>query len=64
MKELTIQVEKGGQKNTIIIMFSRSKLLSYARIEDFVRNTMGEDAKICNPELLKKSLERAKGGAQ
>ena len=64
MQQLTIEVEKGGLKTKILIQFSRSKLLSFERVEDFVRNTMGEDTKICNPELLRKRLERAKGGNQ
>ena len=64
MQQLTLNVEKGGQKTKIMIQFARSKLLTFERIEDFIRNTMGDDAKILNPEMLRKRLERAKGGTK
>lgn len=62
MRQLTIEVEKGGLKTKMLFQFSRSKNVSFESVEDFVRNTMGEDAKICNPEMLRKRLEKAKGG--
>ena len=62
MQQLTLNIEKGGQKSKIVIQFARNKLLTFERIKDFIRNTMGDDAKILNPEMLKKRLERAKGG--
>ena len=46
----------------MLFQFSRSKNISFESVEDFVRNTIGEDAKICNPEMLRKRLEKAKGG--
>ena len=64
MKQLTLLVDQDGVKTRAIIQFARSKAVSFDYCEKFVRTNFGENAKICDPDKLRKRLERVKGGNQ